>query len=52
MKLIFGAEMTNGAFGKAGRSFKLEVITADGDIAEVVSTTGSYSAIASLGAYG
>ena len=53
-ELIFGAGMTNGAFGKAGTSFKAEVITADGDIAEdeVVSATGSYSATASLGAYG
>jgi hypothetical protein len=53
-ELIFGAGMTNGAFGKAGMSFKAEVITANGDIAEdkVVSATGSYSATASLGAYG
>jgi IPT/TIG domain len=53
-ELIFGAGMTNGAFTKAGTSFKAEVITADGDIAEdqVVSATGSYSATASLGAYG
>ena len=53
-ELIFGAGMTNGAFSKAGTSFKAEVITADGDIAEdeVVSTTGSYSASATLGAYG
>lgn len=53
-ELIFGAGMTNGAFSKAGTSFKAEVITADGDIAEdeVVSVTGSYSATASLGNYG
>ncbi len=53
-ELIFGAGITNGAFGKAGTSFKSEVITADGDIAEdeVVSATGSYSATASLGTYG
>jgi len=53
-ELIFGAGITNGAFSKAGTSFKSEVITADGDIAEdeVVSVKGSYSAAASLGAYG
>ena len=53
-ELIIGAGITNGAFGKAGTSFKAEVITADGDIAEdeVVSATGSYSATASLGNYG
>jgi hypothetical protein len=53
-ELIFGAGMTNGAFGKAGTSFKAELITPDGDIAEdeVVSATGSYSATATLGAYG
>ena len=53
-ELIFGAGMTNGAFSTAGTSFKAEVITADGDIAEdeVVSATGSYSSTASLGAYG
>ena len=53
-ELIFGAGTTSGAFGKAGTSFKAEVITADGDIAEdeVVSATGSYSATASLAAYG
>jgi hypothetical protein len=46
--------MTNGAFSMAGMSFKAEVITADGDIAadEAVSAKGSYSATASLGAYG
>jgi hypothetical protein len=53
-ELIFGAGITSGAFSKAGTSFKAEVITAEGDIAEdeVVSATGSYSATASLGAYG
>jgi hypothetical protein len=53
-ELILGAGITNGAFSTAGTSFKAEVITADGDIAEdeVVSATGSYSATASLGAYG
>jgi hypothetical protein len=53
-ELIFGAGITTGAFSKAGTSFKSEVITADGDIAEdeVVSATGSYSAQASLGAFG
>jgi hypothetical protein len=53
-ELIFGAGMTNGSFGKAGASFKAELITPDGDIAEdeVVSAKGSYSATASLGAYG
>ena len=53
-ELIFGAGITNGAFSKAGTSFKSEVITSDGDIAEdeVVSAAGSYSATASLGAYG
>ena len=53
-ELIFGAGITNGGFSKAGTSFKSEVITADGDIAEdeVVSAKGSYSATASLGAYG
>ena len=53
-ELIFGAGMTNGAFGKAGTSFKVELITPDGDIAEdeVVSAKGTYSATASLGAYG
>ena len=53
-ELILGAGTTSGAFGKAGTSFKAEVITADGDIAEdeVVSATGSYSATASLAAYG
>jgi hypothetical protein len=53
-ELIFGAGITNGAFGKAGASFTAEVITPDGDIAEddVVSATGSYSAAAILGAYG
>jgi hypothetical protein len=53
-ELIFGAGITSGGFSKAGTSFKSEVITADGDIAEdeVVSAAGSYSATASLGAYG
>jgi hypothetical protein len=53
-ELIFGAGITNGGFSKAGTSFKAEVITPDGDIAEdeIVSATGSYSATASLGAYG
>ena len=53
-ELIFGAGITNGAFSKAGASLTVEVITADGDIAEdeVASATGSYSATATLGAYG
>jgi hypothetical protein len=53
-ELIFGAGMTSGAFSKAGTSFTSEVLTPDGDIAEneIVSATGSYSATASLGAYG
>ncbi len=53
-ELIFGAGTTNGGFTKAGSSFTSEIITPDGDIAEddVVSSSGSYSATASLGAYG
>lgn len=53
-ELILGAGTTNGGFGQAGTSFKAEVITADGDIAEdeVVSATGNYSATSSLGSYG
>jgi hypothetical protein len=53
-ELIFGAGTTSGGFSKAGASFKAEVITANGDIAEdeVVSATGSNSATASLGPYG
>ncbi len=53
-ELIFGAGMTNGGFSKAGTSFTSEVITPDGDIAEdeVVFSTGSYGATATLGPYG
>jgi len=53
-ELIFGAGMTNGGFSGAGSSFTARVITSDSDIAEdkVVSTTGSYSATATLGSYG
>jgi hypothetical protein len=53
-ELIFGAGMTSGGFSKAGTSFTAEVITPDGDLAEdeVVSSTGSYGATATLGAYG
>src|SRR5579862_2225234 len=53
-ELIFGAGTTNGGFTKAGSSFTSEIITPDGDIAEddVVSSSGSYSATAGLGAYG
>ena len=53
-ELIFGAGMTNGGFSKAGTSFKAEVITGNGDIAEdeVVSAAGSNSATAALGPYG
>jgi hypothetical protein len=53
-ELIFGAGMTSGGYSKAGSSFKAEVITQDGSIAEdeVVSQTGRYGATATLGAYG
>jgi hypothetical protein len=53
-ELIFGAGTTSGGFSKAGTSFKAEVITANGDIAEdeVVSATGSNRATATLGTYG
>ena len=51
-ELIFGAGMTGGVFSAAGTNFTNRIITAqDGDIAEdrFVTTTGSYSATASLG---
>jgi hypothetical protein len=51
--LIFGAGMTVSTFQAAGSSFTKRVITSpDGDIAEdeMVSTTGSYAATASLSA--
>ncbi len=50
--LIFGAGITTGGFSAAGANFVNRIITTpDGDIAEdrFVTTTGSYSATASLG---
>ena len=50
--LIFGAGMTTGVFSAAGTNFVSRIITSpDADIAEdrFVTTTGSYSATASLG---
>jgi RHS repeat-associated protein len=53
-ELIFGSAITNGAFTTAGTGFTKEVIDSDGNIVEdeTVSSTGSYAATATLGAYG
>lgn len=50
-ELLFAAGMTTEVYSGAGTGFASRIITSEGDIVEdrVVSTTGSYSAMADLG---